>query len=292
MTLHRHYRSGAFKFRGAALTGRVRRFIGRPSDALVMAEGDDVAEARAQAERPILVLVTDIIEEQVGESADTVRAMVADLDLSMDDLVGDGLKEVLEGADLVDLGEWAEETIARLIGPVEDAIKAGWDMGLLSTGLDDDDVVFDLDSDEVRAVVQAINDKATTFPATVQEKVSRAVSDGILKNETNAEIIARIEKVAPDLLPWKAEQVMKTSGGGGFTGGRHLAFKEAGIGKKRWNSLLSGKLRRANHLAMHGETVGIDEVFSNGLAYPRDPNGEAGEVINCECWLEPIIDDE
>ncbi len=32
-----------------------------------------------------------------------------------------------------------------------------------------------------------------------------------------------------------------------------------------------------------GEVVDVDEEFSNGLLYPRDPSGEAADVINCRC---------
>jgi hypothetical protein len=32
-----------------------------------------------------------------------------------------------------------------------------------------------------------------------------------------------------------------------------------------------------------GEIVPIDDLFSNGLMYPLEPNGEAGNVINCRC---------
>ena len=37
---------------------------------------------------------------------------------------------------------------------------------------------------------------------------------------------------------------------------------------------------------MDGETVGIDQRFSNGLRFPRDPeDGRAEQLINCRCYL-------
>lgn len=44
---------------------------------------------------------------------------------------------------------------------------------------------------------------------------------------------------------------------------------------------------RDSHIAMHTETAPIDELFSNGLMCPGDPNGEPGEVCNCRCCLIP-----
>ena len=41
-----------------------------------------------------------------------------------------------------------------------------------------------------------------------------------------------------------------------------------------------------DHRELDGELVGADEAFSNGLLYPRDPKGGAGDVINCRCaWV-------
>ena len=44
---------------------------------------------------------------------------------------------------------------------------------------------------------------------------------------------------------------------------------------------------RRDHRRMDGETVPIDAKFSNGLRFPRDPDGPADEVINCRCVCTP-----
>ena len=41
---------------------------------------------------------------------------------------------------------------------------------------------------------------------------------------------------------------------------------------------------RATH-QIDGETVEMDEAFSNGLMYPCDPDGPPEEVINCDCTM-------
>lgn len=43
---------------------------------------------------------------------------------------------------------------------------------------------------------------------------------------------------------------------------------------------------RASHSSMSGETVGIDETFSNGMDWPGDPAGGADEVAGCQCDVE------
>lgn len=42
---------------------------------------------------------------------------------------------------------------------------------------------------------------------------------------------------------------------------------------------------RDSHAAMNGQTVGIDEPFSNGMRWPGDADGGADEVAGCQCGL-------
>lgn len=51
---------------------------------------------------------------------------------------------------------------------------------------------------------------------------------------------------------------------------------------KQWDSTLDGKTR-PSHKKVDGEIRELDEKFSNGLDYPGDPSGKAGEVVNCRC---------
>lgn len=46
---------------------------------------------------------------------------------------------------------------------------------------------------------------------------------------------------------------------------------------------------RASHALMDGETVGIDDTFSNGMAWPGDPAGGVDEVAGCMCGVEVTI---
>ena len=51
---------------------------------------------------------------------------------------------------------------------------------------------------------------------------------------------------------------------------------------KQWDSTLDGKTR-PSHKKVDGEIRELDEKFSNGLDYPGDPGGKAGDVVNCRC---------
>lgn len=72
----------------------------------------------------------------------------------------------------------------------------------------------------------------------------------------------------------------------------HEAISQAsqqGIEKhvqKRW---VTGENPREEHAAMNGETVDIDEPFSNGCDWPGDDNGDPDTTCGCNCSTEVII---
>lgn len=53
---------------------------------------------------------------------------------------------------------------------------------------------------------------------------------------------------------------------------------------KQWDATLDAKTRDS-HADVDGEIREVDEPFSNKLMFPGDPQGSAGEVINCRCAI-------
>lgn len=53
---------------------------------------------------------------------------------------------------------------------------------------------------------------------------------------------------------------------------------------KQWDSAMD-KRTRESHAMVDGEIRELDKPFSNGLMFPGDPSGGAGEVVNCRCAL-------
>ena len=56
-----------------------------------------------------------------------------------------------------------------------------------------------------------------------------------------------------------------------------------GAATKTW---IAGRNARQSHAQMNGETVPIDETFSNGMNAPGDPSGGADEVAGCNCDIQ------
>ncbi|MFI5685896.1 phage portal protein [Streptomyces sp. NPDC051636] len=66
--------------------------------------------------------------------------------------------------------------------------------------------------------------------------------------------------------------------------GSHDAASASGLTKKIWRT--GGKNPRPSHKAQDGESVSLDDVFSNGLRWPGDGQGRAEELVNCNCTLD------
>jgi hypothetical protein len=60
------------------------------------------------------------------------------------------------------------------------------------------------------------------------------------------------------------------------------AAAKAGGRTKTWHYSGSPQSR---HGAMDGETVPIEDTFSNGLKWPGDPQGDADDIAGCQCTV-------
>lgn len=72
----------------------------------------------------------------------------------------------------------------------------------------------------------------------------------------------------------------------------HEAPKQAedrGIQKTVEKMWVTGDNPRQEHAMMNGQTVPIDEPFSNGCFWPGDENGDPETTCNCNCSTEVII---
>src|SRR3990167_3747504 len=86
--------------------------------------------------------------------------------------------------------------------------------------------------------------------------------------------------------------IVNTEVGIGLNSGRRFAVDQlmeqvptANI-KKVWISARDGKVRashQVNDTESNAHPLSIDATYPNGLKYPQDPSGDAGEVINCRC---------
>ncbi|WP_326806654.1 phage portal protein [Streptomyces sp. NBC_01775] len=65
--------------------------------------------------------------------------------------------------------------------------------------------------------------------------------------------------------------------------GGHDAARASGLRFKTWRTTSANP--RAEHAALNGQKVPVDDVFSNGLRWPGDGSGDAAQTANCRCEL-------
>ena len=65
--------------------------------------------------------------------------------------------------------------------------------------------------------------------------------------------------------------------------------EQQGIHKRVEKMWVTGDNPRQEHAMMNGETVPIDQAFSNGCEWPGDENGDPDTTCGCNCSTEVII---
>jgi hypothetical protein len=126
--------------------------------------------------------------------------------------------------------------------------------------------------------------RATLIVETSRELANRIITDGIADNLSTYQISRGLRGFYLDevnyrsMLTARTEVVMSSNSAMNYgveqTGYRNIV--------KTWCSAADDRVRDS-HINIDGETVKMDEKFSNGLEYPGDPNGDASEVIQCRC---------
>ena len=132
--------------------------------------------------------------------------------------------------------------------------------------------------------------KLAEITETMREQLRGTIREGIEGGWTEQEMADSIRDHY-NIAQNRAQTIARTELGGVINDSRTEGFKDVGFHKHSWLSARDGSVRTDpfNH-AIDGETVEIGETFSNGLRWPNDPQGEAGNIINCRCITLPEED--
>ena len=118
-----------------------------------------------------------------------------------------------------------------------------------------------------------------------QRRIRSAITQGIISGEGIDDIANRLVSVCK-MNEASAQRNARTWVGAAVTGGRQeSAEKSARAGVdlvKYWDAVIDLKTR-ISHRHMHMEMRELDEEFSNGGMYPRDPSLKPAERYNCRC---------
>jgi HK97 family phage portal protein len=124
------------------------------------------------------------------------------------------------------------------------------------------------------------NDITETTIAQLQSQFNQSLENG----EDRGELIGRIKDTFGQISKGRANVIARTEVLVSEQSGKFAGYKDIGIPIKIWVSVRDDATRES-HAEIDGEEQNINDHFSNGLMFPGDPTGEAGEVINCRCTI-------
>ena len=125
---------------------------------------------------------------------------------------------------------------------------------------------------------------------TTRDSIADIIADG-LANGTGQSKLKQSILDEMDTTPKRAKLIARQETSTALATGQFDMMKAAGAKEKTWKhrpqkNPRDGKHGKVDHVRLDGETVGIDEKFSNGLRFPRDPEDDRPEeLINCRCYL-------
>jgi hypothetical protein len=118
--------------------------------------------------------------------------------------------------------------------------------------------------------------------------VRKALEDG--KPVSAADIDRITTRYSDRLLQLRGQTIAVTETNAATSAGRAEAMQQLvereGLRpeqvRKVW-ATASDERVRPSHMALHGDSVGLNEAFGNGLQYPGDLSGPPEETVNCRC---------
>ncbi len=150
-------------------------------------------------------------------------------------------------------------------------------------------IVFDVTNPRV---ANWIDSKTFQFAKDVNKATEDRLRDVLKESIANGEGVKQAEKRIGQVFDVargaRTERIARTEIIGALNNGSMEAYKQSGIVKKKeWIDSRDNLVRDTHQI--DGEQTGLDDNFSNGLAFPGDPSGSAEEIINCRCTLTAVV---
>jgi uncharacterized protein with gpF-like domain len=148
--------------------------------------------------------------------------------------------------------------------------------------LNDHKAINDLTEEEIDFIEDTIDERAKEVNETTRNRLYDAILAILLLGGGKKEIVKAIDQLFKEDIPIRSKSIADTETITAGNAGSFFAAKFLGVKAKEWVAILDDRTRE-NHREVNGETIPIEENYSNGLRFPGDPRGPAHLVINCRC---------
>lgn len=175
-----------------------------------------------------------------------------------------------------DEDRWNEELADDLLGNSAALTRTVGRRTLRSAGLDPDAY----DTERTRAYLAAV--AAST--ARGVNRATKAQLDAALDADEPQDALRNVFDVSEDARSAEAGQTLAT-GLAAFAAVESVKQVAPGLATKTW--IVTSADPRASHASLDGETVGIDDTFSNGAKWPGDATAlDVDDIAGCQCAVE------
>jgi len=194
-------------------------------------------------------------------------------------------------AEMFNLHAEKERFKVEFLPLLREALKAFALDELQAMGIDID---FDLDRPEVRGELEGILYQfAEKVNDTTYNDLVGLFSEAESQGETIPQIMERLSSFFEGRKSEAScERIARTTMTAANSAGDEAAWIQSGVTKGSiWLTAIDGRERDA-HNAAHGQERRLGELFEVGgemLTGPGDPNGSAGNIINCRCTRKAVL---
>lgn len=144
--------------------------------------------------------------------------------------------------------------------------------------------------DHSRSVFSKIAYKNLGANPAIVRRLQNEMAQSVMLGEDRDKLIKRLQAVTGQ-SHYQAQRVAQTERTRLQSQARADTLTEAAKLGVRTTKTWSARMvhTRDSHAALDGQTIPSDQRFANGLRFPGDPEGSAGEVINCQCVMIPGV---
>jgi len=160
------------------------------------------------------------------------------------------------------------------------------------------DINDDIFQQKINSYVAGRVNKLTRVHDNIKKKIDLAIDNAIkdgqsiqgMSEELLASNIRDSLKGVFNSLSTRTMLIARTETASAVNGGSSIYYHEVGVEKKRWITAHDEFVRESHRQCENEGAIAMKDKFANGLEYPADmDNGDAGEVANCRCVLQPVI---
>lgn len=195
--------------------------------------------------------------------------------------------------------QWVDDTVKTLSSTVDVGYDTQFELPFNIPNRDEIEALKRSNAGQRRDILEARGLKTfSRINETTTERIIDRVEKGVSESKTIDEIAKDIEEHESEISASRSQVIARTETLTAASLGQAAAMQDAaktipGL-KKMWVTAGDNRVRgnpnapksKFSHFKVDGEVKDWNKKFSNGLEFPRDPTGEAGDVIQCRCsWI-------